>query len=169
MGLCDPRVRYCRNRYGSPTSSLHRDAWCAEKPSKRSACPAPISLWTFSISNIVCECGLATTKLLLSLNASFPHQLGDAKIIRVGGRHHIWSQHAPWREYYMSRNLTYSCFRLFPTAKTKRFAALQLFRHAGAIVLFGAKRTACLGKIFQGAFDGWRGRLGPRCLPPLEA
>ena len=108
-------------------------------------------------------------KIAVITKCEFSHELGDAKIIRVGGRHHIWSQHAPWREYYMSRNLTYSCFRLFPTAKTKRFAALQLFRHAGAIVLFGAKRTACLGKIFQGAFDGWRGRLGPRCLPPLEA
>lgn len=99
----------------------------------------------------------------------FSHELGDVKTIRIAGRTHVWSQHAPWREYYISRNLTYSGIRLFPTPGTKRFIVLHLLRHAVAIILFGARKAASLKKLFQGVIDGCRGRLGPRFLPHQEA
>jgi GT2 family glycosyltransferase len=99
----------------------------------------------------------------------FSHELGDAVVIRFGRHSHVWSQHAPWREYYMSRNLTYAIFWLYPAFKTKQFVILHLFRHAVAISLFGTQKAASLKKLFQGVADGWRGRLGVRFLPHQEA
>lgn len=96
---------------------------------------------------------------------SFSHELGDSKVIRFAGRTRVWPQHAPWREYYMGRNITYAAFRLYATAKTKRFVVVHLLRHAAALLLFGARKAECLKKLFQGAADGWRGRLGVRFLP----
>ena len=65
----------------------------------------------------------------------------------------------------MSRNLTYAAFWLYPASKTKQFAVLHLFRHAVAILLFGAQKAASLKKLLQGVVDGRRGRLGVRFLP----
>lgn len=95
----------------------------------------------------------------------FSHELGDSVVIRFAGYSHVWSQHAPWREYYMSRNLTYSVLWLYPAFKTKQFVVAHLFRHALAISLFGVQKSASLKKLFQGVMDGWRGRLGIRFLP----
>jgi GT2 family glycosyltransferase len=95
----------------------------------------------------------------------FLHELGDTIVRRFGGYSHIWAKHSPWREYYMTRNFIYTGFWLYPTPKTKRFIVLNLLRHAGAIMLFGAERSATFKKIFQGIIDGKRGRLGIRFLP----
>jgi rhamnosyltransferase len=95
----------------------------------------------------------------------FLHELGDTIVRRFGGYSHIWAKHAPWREYYMTRNLIYIGYRLYPTPKTKRFIILNLIRRTGAIMLFGAERIATIKKMIQGMIDGGRGRLGIRFLP----
>ena len=104
-------------------------------------------------------------KIAVVNECAFAHELGETKTIFVAGYRHVWPEHAPWREYYMSRNITYSVFRLYPTAKTKRFLARYLIRHAGGIVLFGSHKIVCLKRLIQGVFDGWKGRLGKRFLP----
>jgi rhamnopyranosyl-N-acetylglucosaminyl-diphospho-decaprenol beta-1,3/1,4-galactofuranosyltransferase len=106
-------------------------------------------------------------KIAVINECPFSHELGDTVVIRFARRSRVWSQHAPWREYYMSRNLTYAAFWLYPASKTKQFAVLHLFRHAVAILLFGAQKAASLKKLLQGVVDGRRGRLGVRFLPHL--
>lgn len=95
----------------------------------------------------------------------FYHVLGDTRVRRIAGRDHVWAEHPPFREYYMSRNLTYFCLRLFPSRRAKLFAILYLLRHSLAIILFGSSRLACLRKLLQGMHDGRRGTLGIRFLP----
>jgi GT2 family glycosyltransferase len=95
----------------------------------------------------------------------FAHELGDAKVIRFAGLRHVWSEHAPWREYYISRNVTYAALWLYPTSKTKRFLAGHLLRHALAILLFGGEKFTSVKRILQGVNDGRLGRLGIRFLP----
>lgn len=104
-------------------------------------------------------------KIAVVNQCHFAHEIGDAKTIQIAGFRHVWPEHAPWREYYMSRNITYSVFRLYPTARAKRFLARYLFRHAGAILLFGSNKITCLKRMVQGAIDGRKGRLGIRFLP----
>jgi GT2 family glycosyltransferase len=95
----------------------------------------------------------------------FSHEIGDARTIRFAGHSHVWSDHAPWREYYVSRNATYIARWLYPSFRTNRSVALHLLRHATAILLFGSKKAASLKKMVQGVCDGWRGKLGIRFLP----
>jgi len=104
-------------------------------------------------------------KIAVVKACTFSHGLGDARTFRLFGFSHTWSGHSPWREYYMSRNITYSVFSLYPTWKTKLFLARFLLRHALAIVLFGEKKLAALKKMFQGVCDGIHGKLGIRFLP----
>jgi len=93
------------------------------------------------------------------------HELGDTIVRRFGRFSHVWSKHASWREYYMTRNLIYTGFRLYPTPKTKRFIILHFLRRAGAIMLFDTERSTTFKRMFQGIMDGGRGRLGIRFLP----
>jgi rhamnopyranosyl-N-acetylglucosaminyl-diphospho-decaprenol beta-1,3/1,4-galactofuranosyltransferase len=93
------------------------------------------------------------------------HEVGAARPVRVGKFSALWPDHAPWREYYMSRNLAYVVWRLYPTLRAKRSTLAHLARHAGGSVLFGSKKLACLRKMVQGFSDGRRARLGIRFRP----
>jgi GT2 family glycosyltransferase len=104
-------------------------------------------------------------KIAVVNQCHFAHELGEAKTVQIAGFRHVWPEHAAWREYYMSRNITYSVFRLYPTGKTKRFLAHYLIRHAGGILLFGSNKIMCLKRLLQGVVDGRKGRLGIRFLP----
>ena len=93
------------------------------------------------------------------------HELGNLKTVSFAGRSRLWSEHAPWREYYVSRNVTYMALSLYPTPEVKRALALYLVRHAAAVLLFGSEKLASICKMLQGAYDGLNGRLGIRFLP----
>lgn len=97
--------------------------------------------------------------------AKFAHEVGDAREVQLPGFSGLWGNHAPWREYYMTRNLVYAGWWLYPNLVTKTFVIRHLLRHAAGVVLFGSNKSACLMKMAQGFRDGLRAKLGVRYRP----
>jgi rhamnopyranosyl-N-acetylglucosaminyl-diphospho-decaprenol beta-1,3/1,4-galactofuranosyltransferase len=93
------------------------------------------------------------------------HEVGDARQVRLPGYSALWPNHAPWREYYMNRNLAYVAWWLYPSGPTKRSVMRHMLRHACGSLLFGSKKFSCLKKMVQGFSDGRQARLGIRFLP----
>jgi GT2 family glycosyltransferase len=93
------------------------------------------------------------------------HEVGRARPVRLPGFCGLWPDHAAWREYYISRNLAYAVWWLYPSPRAKRFTVRHLARHAGGVLLFGSDKLASLGKMAQGFWDGKRARLGVRFRP----
>jgi rhamnopyranosyl-N-acetylglucosaminyl-diphospho-decaprenol beta-1,3/1,4-galactofuranosyltransferase len=97
--------------------------------------------------------------------AKVAHEIGNARPVRLPGYSRLWTKQSPWREYYISRNLTYLAWWLRPNFRTKRAMARYLAVHAMQIALFGSRKLECLYKIAQGCSDGRRGALGIRFRP----
>jgi len=97
--------------------------------------------------------------------SQFAHEIGNPRKVRLPGYNRLWPDQAPWREYYISRNLTYAAWWLYTNARTKRFAVRHLARHAGGVLLFGSNKWASLRKMAQGFSDGRRASLGVRFRP----
>jgi GT2 family glycosyltransferase len=104
-------------------------------------------------------------RIAVITRSHFAHEVGNARKVRLPGYSRLWSDHAPWQEYYMSRNIMYAAWRLHPSPATKRFAVRHLARHAGGVLLFGSRKLACLKRMVQGVWDSHRERLGVRFLP----
>lgn len=104
-------------------------------------------------------------KIAVITGSQIAHEIGAARKVRLPGYSRLWSDHAPWREYYMSRNIAYAAWWLYPNRRTKRFVMRHLARHAGGVLLFGSNKLACLRKMAQGFSDGWRANLGIRFHP----
>jgi len=103
-------------------------------------------------------------KIAVVPSAKLDHEIGNARKVWAG-RSRLWTSYAPWREYYNSRNIAYAGWHLYPTSETKRFVLGHLARHAGAVLLFSPKKTACLRKMAQGFWDGCQAKLGIRFTP----
>lgn len=95
----------------------------------------------------------------------FSHTIGDVREFLLLGRRIVWAEHAPWREYYKVRNLTYLISRSYPSVSAKAFLFKTLLRHFIAVVLFHRQRIGAARKMVQGFADGRAGRLGVRFLP----
>ena len=95
----------------------------------------------------------------------FDHSLGMARPVQLGGRDRLWADSPPWREYYISRNLVYAAWWLYPGVATKMFVVRHLMRHAGGVILFGSNKVASLKRMAQGVWDGCRANLGIRFRP----
>jgi GT2 family glycosyltransferase len=93
------------------------------------------------------------------------HEVGSARSVRLPGYSGLWPNHASWREYYISRNMAYAVWWLYPSRRAKRFAVRHLARHAGGVLLFGTDKLASLKKMAQGFWDGRQARLGIRFRP----
>ena len=104
-------------------------------------------------------------KIAVVTRARLDHEVGKSRRVRFPGYSGLWSDHAPWYEYYLSRNLTYAAWWLYPNHRTKWFLFRHLIRHAGGSLLFGSNKLACLRKMAQGFCDGRRGKLGIRFRP----
>lgn len=104
-------------------------------------------------------------KIAVITRAKLHHEIGKARKVRLLRYSGVWSDHSPFREYYMSRNLVYSVWWLYPSRRTKRFVVRHLARHAGGVLLFGSNKLACLKRMAQGFWDGRRATLGIRFLP----
>ncbi len=104
-------------------------------------------------------------KIAVVNNVKLSHEVGNARPVRLPGYAALWPDHAPWREYYISRNMAYAVWWLYPSGRAKRFTLRHLARHAGGVLLFGNERLASLKKMAQGFSDGLRARLGIRFLP----
>jgi GT2 family glycosyltransferase len=104
-------------------------------------------------------------KIAVVPGAELSHEIGQARKVWLPSGSRLWTSYAPWREYYNSRNLAYAGWHLYPNRKTKKFVLKHLSRHAGAVVLFSSKKTACIVKMMQGFWDGCQAKLGIRFGP----
>jgi GT2 family glycosyltransferase len=90
------------------------------------------------------------------------HTLGDPKKFNILGRAKYWPDHAPWREYYMTRNEIFTIWQYYPQWKIKGLTLYRLARHALVLLLFGKRKLACMAMMWRGYLDGRAGRLGIR-------
>ncbi len=97
--------------------------------------------------------------------ARLVHEVGRARRIRLPGYSRLWTEQAPFREYYISRNLMYLAWWLYPNFRSKRAIARYLTVHAIQIALFGSRKLDCLTKMAQGLGDGHQATLGIRFRP----
>lgn len=104
-------------------------------------------------------------RIAVITRAKLAHRIGNSRKVRLPGYSRLWLEQAPFREYYMSRNLAYAAWWLYPSNATKRFVARYLARHAGGVLLFNSNKFACLKKMVQGFWDGRRASLGIRFRP----
>jgi len=104
-------------------------------------------------------------RLAVVTGSKLAHQIGGARHVRLPFYSRLWPNQPAWREYYISRNLAYAVWWLYPNSRTKLFVMCHMLRHAGGVVLFGSDKGACLRKMVQGFLDGRLGRLGVRFLP----
>jgi GT2 family glycosyltransferase len=104
-------------------------------------------------------------KIAVITDAKFTHEIGTNRQVRFLGRSRQWMNQAPWREYYISRNLTYLAWRLYPSRLTRRSIARYLAVHAVEILLFSSRKFTCLLRTVQGIRDGLHAVLGIRFRP----
>jgi rhamnosyltransferase len=104
-------------------------------------------------------------KIAVVRDSVLKHVLGDPSEIRFFGLRKHWTEHRPWREYYMARNEVFTIWQYYPKWKIKGFVMYRLLRHALDVMLFGRRKLACLKKMCDGFQDGRAGRLGVRFLP----
>jgi GT2 family glycosyltransferase len=91
------------------------------------------------------------------------HTIGEPRKINILGWTKFWTDHAPWREYYMTRNLVFTIWHEYPQAKA--FVRYCLVKRVVGMLLFGQRKLACLSMMWRGFLDGRAGRLGVRFLP----
>src|SRR5579864_8651338 len=97
------------------------------------------------------------------------HAIGSPTTFSVLGRTKSWADHAPWREYYMTRNEIFTIWKYYPEIRRRLFVLYRLTQHAVGILLFGKQKMNCLRMMLLGLFDGLSGRLGIRFVPNRSA
>lgn len=107
-------------------------------------------------------------KIAVISNAKLTHEIGNTRQVRLFGSLRHWMTQPPWREYYISRNLTYLAWRLYPSFSTKMSIVRYLAVHFAGVLLFSSKKFACAVRIIQGFGDGLRGRMGIRLRPEVR-
>jgi GT2 family glycosyltransferase len=101
-------------------------------------------------------------KIAVVRDSHLDHVLGDPSKFKILGRTTYWTDHLPWRVYYMSRNEVFTIWRSYPECRNKFFAFYRAVRYALAVLLFGKHKLACLGMMYRGWSDGRAGKLGIR-------
>jgi len=104
-------------------------------------------------------------KIAVVNDAKLGHEIGNSRMVRLGGFARLWLDQPPWRHYYYSRNLAYIAWWLYPNSHTKNFALKYLAKVAGGTLLFSPRKLACLTNMARGFRDGCHGRLGIRLRP----
>jgi rhamnosyltransferase len=108
-------------------------------------------------------------KIAVVTGAELGHEIGNGRKIDLPGYKRLWTNHPPFREYYISRNLTYLAWSLQPSSGAKRSIARYLVIHAAQVLLFSTNKLQCLVRMIQGFHDGLRGRLGIRLRPATDS
>jgi rhamnosyltransferase len=90
------------------------------------------------------------------------HSIGNPRNARFIAFSRAWSDHSPWREYYIARNETFTIWSYYPDWRSKMSVMRKLLRHAAGIAIFGQSKGACLRMLWLGFQDGRLGRLGIR-------
>jgi rhamnosyltransferase len=92
------------------------------------------------------------------------HTLGTPRVFQFLGYKKAWSDHAPWRQYYIIRNHTYVVWQSYPRLASKLLMLARLASHGMASLLFSENRLESLRMMLLGFLDGRAGRLGIRFL-----
>lgn len=93
------------------------------------------------------------------------HAIGSPTTFSIAGRTKLWADHAPWREYYMTRNEIFTIWKYCPELSKRLFILCRLTQHAIGILFLGKQKIDCLRMMCHGLFDGFSRRLGIRFLP----
>lgn len=101
-------------------------------------------------------------KIAVIRDSHLDHVLGNPSRFKILGRSTHWTDHVPWRVYYMVRNEVYTIWHCYPKQSNKGFALYRLVRYALFLLLLGKKKQACLGMMCRGFMDGRAGKLGIR-------
>ena len=108
-------------------------------------------------------------KIAVVTAAELGHEIGNGRKVDLLGYKRLWTNQPPFREYYISRNLTYLAWWLQPSGAAKRSIARYLAIHAAQVLLFSTNKLQCLVRMIQGFQDGLRGRLGIRLRPATDS
>jgi GT2 family glycosyltransferase len=101
-------------------------------------------------------------KIAVIAGSKLDHAIGDTIQVNIFGFRKNWPWHAPWREYYMTRNEIFTVWKYFPDWRTKLNVTRRLLRHAAGVLLLGRQKRACLTMMYRGVVDGRAGHLGVR-------
>jgi hypothetical protein len=101
-------------------------------------------------------------KIAVVRDSQLEHTIGEPRAVKILGYSKSWPVQQPWREYYSSRNYTFTIWDYFPNWRSKAYVLWRLLRHAVGIVAFGTNKFACLKMMLTGFLDGCSGRLGVR-------
>jgi rhamnopyranosyl-N-acetylglucosaminyl-diphospho-decaprenol beta-1,3/1,4-galactofuranosyltransferase len=104
-------------------------------------------------------------RIAVATGVQLSHEVGRARHVRLPGFRALWPDHAPWREYYISRNFAYVVWWLYPSFAAKWFSIRHMLRHAGGALCFSSARFSAVKRMVQGFLDGRRARLGIRFRP----
>jgi rhamnopyranosyl-N-acetylglucosaminyl-diphospho-decaprenol beta-1,3/1,4-galactofuranosyltransferase len=104
-------------------------------------------------------------KIAVITSAKLTHEIGKVRKIKFMGYKRSWLSQPPWREYYISRNLAYLAWLLYPNLATKISIGRYLAVHLAQVLLFSCDGLTCAMRMVQGFGDGLRGRLGIRMRP----
>lgn len=104
-------------------------------------------------------------KIAVVTGAILAHEIGNTRYINLPGYKRPWLSQPAWREYYVSRNLAYLAWQLYPNLATKISIGRYLLVHFAQVLLFSSDGLACAMRMVQGFGDGLRGRLGSQVRP----
>jgi GT2 family glycosyltransferase len=104
-------------------------------------------------------------KIAVVASSRLDHTLGDPREVSLLGLAKVWTGHAPWREYYMTRNEIFTVWNYYPDWRTKCYTVRRLLHGALHVLLFGERKLYSLMLMYRGFLDGRAGRLGVRSFP----
>jgi GT2 family glycosyltransferase len=104
-------------------------------------------------------------KIAIVRDSLVEHVLGNPAELKILGFRKHWTDHRPWREYYMVRNEVFTIWQHYPEWRIKGFVLYRLARHALDVMLFGREKLACIKMMCRGFLDGRAAKLGIRFLP----
>lgn len=107
-------------------------------------------------------------KIAVISQVEISHEIGTTREVGLLGYTRPWISQPPFREYYVSRNLTYLAWQLYPSLSTKLFLARRLAARFAGVLLFSPNGFACAISLIRGFGDGLRGRMGIRTTKTLE-
>lgn len=90
------------------------------------------------------------------------HVIGEPTTFNIFGHTARWADHAPWRLYYMTRNEVFTIWEYYSSWRNKAFFLFRFVRFTFFLLLFGKRKRACLGMMYQGFLDGRAKKLGIR-------
>jgi len=99
-------------------------------------------------------------KIAVVGDSHLDHVLGAPTTFNILGHTTHWTDHAPWRIYYMTRNEVFTIRQYDSKWRNKAFLFLRLARYVLFLLLSGKRKPA--GMMYRGSLDGRAGRLGIR-------